>query len=441
MSSRRVAIKTLVNQHKSKEPIDRIFAQIIDKHPLSTKDRQLAMAISLGVIRRRNELDFVIDRFASTPISKMRLEVITALRVGVIQLLFMDRIPPSAAVNETIIGLGKQPTWIKGFMNGVLREISRNITKSHNILNTLSKQKKTNHPGWLVDHYIKQFGRETAFAICNAANELPTLTLRINPRFCSVETFCEALQSQNIEYKTGVFAPYALTILSPVKTCDLPGFNEGWFHVQDEAAQLVALFFTESKEGVFLDGCAGLGGKTILLDQVLPDQATIHAVEPHRERQHLFHDNLKRCGCRKINLFSETFKCYASHCKLQYDGILIDSPCSGLGVIRRHPDIRWNRTLKDLDQCSLTQKNLLHQAAALVNEGGFLVYVTCSTSAIENEQVIEAFLKRHPEFTLDQPIIESKIAPFFTSGHLQTLPHQGLDGFFATRLKKTSLCT
>lgn len=437
MSSRLVAIKTLVAQHKSKEPIDRIFTQVLDKCPLSVKDRQLATAISLGVIRRRNELDFVINSFASTPINKMRIEVLMALRVGVMQLLFMDRIPPSAAVNETIVGLGKQPTWIKGFMNGVLREISRNISKAHNILTTLSKQKKTNHPGWLVDHYIKHFGKETAFAICNADNELPTLTLRINPQQCSVEKFCIALQAESIEYKTGAFSSWALTIMSPVKVDELPGFTDGWFHVQDEAAQLVSLFFAGSKEGVYLDACAGLGGKTILLDQVLPAEATIHAVEPHHERQSLFQDNLKRCKCRDISLYSETLADYASHCQIQYDGILIDSPCSGLGVIRRHPDIRWNRTLKDLDQCSSTQKGLLHQAAPLVKKGGFLVYVTCSTSVIENEQVIEAFLERHAEFSLDQLQCDDSIAPFFSKGHLQTLPHQGLDGFFSTRLLKS----
>jgi 16S rRNA (cytosine967-C5)-methyltransferase len=436
MNSRLVAIKTLVDQHRSKEPFDRIFTATLAKYPLPPKDRQLAMAMALGVIRRRNELDFIIDNFSNTAIGKMRIEVLTALRIGVMQLLFMDRIPPSAAVNETITGLGKQPTWIKGFLNGVLREISRNLEKAHNILTTLSKQKKTNHPGWLVDHYIKQFGKETAFAICNSGNELPNLTLRINPRLCSVETFIESLP-QSIAYKAGPFSPNALTILSPAQVEELPGFNKGWFHVQDEAAQLVSLFFAESPAGAYLDCCAGLGGKTILLDQVLPSSATIHAVEPYRERQNLFYENVQRCKCRKVDLFPETLTDYASHCDTQYDGILLDAPCSGLGVIRRHPDIRWNRTMKDLDQCSAIQKSLLHQAAPLVKKGGVLIYVTCSTSQIENEQVLNTFLKRHDEFHLEQPQVDEKLAPFFTKGYLQTLPHQGLDGFFAACLRKS----
>jgi 16S rRNA (cytosine967-C5)-methyltransferase len=436
MSSRTVAIKTLVEQQRTGKPIDLVFEKMLNKHPLSSQDRQLAMAISLGVIRRRNEIDFVISSFSSTPLDKIRIEVLAGLRVGVMQLLFMDRIPPSAAVNETIIGVGKQPPWLKGFMNGVLREISRNLTKAHNILTTLSKQKGTNHPGWLVDQYIKQFGKETAFAICEANNELPTLTLRINPRHCSMEAFIQALQAQDIIFRPGIFNPLAVTILSPVKVEDLPGFKEGWFYIQDEAAQLIALFFGGSAGGLFLDACAGLGGKTILLDQTLDDQAAIHAVEPHKERQTLFHENLARCTSRDVPLFSESLADYASHCQTQYDGILIDSPCSGLGVIRRHPDIRWNRTMKDLNQFSTTQKNLLHQAAPLVREGGFMVYVTCSTSVIENEQVIDAFLGRHPEFSLDQPEYDTTLQPFFTSGYLQTLPHQGLDGFFAARLRK-----
>ena len=436
MSSRTVAIKTLVAQHKSKEPFERIFTGVLDKLPLSEKDRQLAMAMALGVIRHRNELDFAIAAFATTPIAKMRLEVLTALRVGVMQLLFMDRIPPSAAVNETIKGMGKQPGWIKGFLNGVLREISRNNAKAQNILTTLSKQKKTNHPGWLVDHYIKQFGKETAFAICNSGNELPLLTLRINPRFCTMASFMDALQGMQIDSKRGTFTPHSVILLSPVAVDTLPGFDQGWFYIQDEAAQLIALFFAEKSSGLFLDGCAGLGGKTLLLDQTMPDTVEIHAIEPHHQRRKLFKQNMKRCQCRQVTLFAETLDNYAQQSKQQYDGILIDAPCSGLGVIRRHPDIRWNRTLADLNQFSTTQKNLLHQAAPLVKSGGFLVYVTCSTSIIENEQVIETFLKRHSEFSLEQPAYPETVAPFFTSGALKTLPHQGLDGFFAVKLRK-----
>jgi 16S rRNA (cytosine967-C5)-methyltransferase len=436
MSSRAVAIETLVVQHKTGGPVDHVFGEILSRSSLAVKDRQLAMAIFLGVMRHRNEIDYVISCFSTTPIKKMRVEVLSALRVGVMQLLFMDRIPPSAAVNETINGLGRQPAWIKGFINGVLREISRNLVKAHNILTTLSRQKKTNHPGWLVDQYLKQFGRETAFAVCHANNKQPVLTLRVNHRLCSVEKLCQALQAKAIEYKVCRFASFCISIGSPIVIEDIPGFRQGWFYVQDEAAQLAALFFEGLSSGVFLDGCAGLGGKTILLDQVLPEQATIHAVEPSRKRQHLFADNLRRCQCRTIDFFNETLVDYASHCHVEYDGILIDAPCSGLGVIRRHPDIRWNRTLKELNQCSLIQKDLLHQAALLVKDGGFLVYVTCSTSLIENEQVVEAFLERHNEFSPDPLQVEEKLAPFFTKGYLQTLPHQGLDGFFAIRLRK-----
>ena len=438
MSSRAVAIETLVMQEKTGEPVDRIFEKILSRYSLILKDRQLAMAIYLGVLRRRNEIDFVIHAFSSTPIKKMRLEVLAGLRVAVMQLLFMDRIPPSAAVNETINALGTQPGWLKGFMNGVLREISRNPTKAHNILTTLSKQKKTNHPGWLVDQYIKQFGKETAFAICHANNELPTLTLRINPRLCSVAEMVKKLQETGLEGTVcRSFSCCAINIRSPVLVEEIPGFKRGWFHVQDEAAQLVSLFFDGVEDGLFLDGCAGLGGKTMLLDQVLPEQVTIHAVEPNRGRQNLFYDNLKRCQSRTVKLFGQTLANYASHCQVKYDGILLDAPCSGLGVIRRHPDIRWNRTLKDLNQFSSTQKSLLHQAAPLVQDGGILVYVTCSTSVIENEQVVEAFLDRHHEFSLDMPVVSKPFELFFSTGYLQTLPHQGLDGFFAARMRKS----
>ncbi len=437
MTSRALAIRCLVGQNKSKEPVDQILAFLLDKHPFSDdRDRQLVMALVYGVLRHCQELDVLLKTFSKTPLKKLKPFVLQALRIGLFQLLYMDRIPESAAVNETIKGLGRQPKWLKGFVNGVLRSIVRDLAGVRQRHATLPVEDKLNHPAWLISMWEEQFGLEHAQDLCLTNNTPPPLTLRLNPHQTSRDKYLALLKDHGISAHPGEFTDHSVTIIDfQGKIDSLPGYAEGLFHVQDEAAQLIASFFTDLPSGSYLDGCAGLGGKTILLDQILPADAQLAAVEPHKGRLSLLQDNLERCHCRQITTYPCTLQELAQDHTTHFDGILLDAPCSGLGVIRRHPDIRWNRSYDDLAGMAQTQLELLSSAASLLKPGGVVVYVTCSLSKIENEQVIASFQQSHPDFSIVAPEFSEKAQPHITSqGFLRTLPTQGLDGFFAARL-------
>jgi 16S rRNA (cytosine967-C5)-methyltransferase len=440
MTSRAIAIRCLVEQDATKKPVDQIFASLLGQHPLpDDRDRQLAMALVYGVLRHRQELDAILQDYSKTKLSKLNPLVLQALRLGLAQLLFMDRIPDSAAVNETVQALGRQPKWLKGFVNGVLRTMVRDMEGVRHRLASLPLENRLNHPLWLVDLWTEQFGLEVCHDICKANNAVPPLSLRLNPHKVTRQNFLSQLEDMGLTARPGIFADQSVLINDFHGRIDsLPGYDDGWFHVQDEAAQLVAAFFTDLPTGAYLDGCAGLGGKTILLDQVLPTDASLALVEPHTDRLVLLKKNLERCHCRPISLHTTTLEDFASTHPASFAGVLLDAPCSGLGVIRRQPDIRWNRTLDNLTKLAQSQLKLLNSTAELLRTGGVVVYVTCSLSALENETVIASFLETHPSFAIKPPQLSGPAHAFISDeGFLCTLPSQGLDGFFAARLIKT----
>lgn len=435
MTSRTLAIRCLVAQQRGKEPVDQVFADLLLRHPLpDERDRQLAMALVYGVLRHGQELDALLQASSKTKLAKLDPLVLQALRCGLFQLLFMDRVPASAAVNETVQALGRQPQWLKGFVNGVLRAMARDLTRVRQRLTALAPEQRLNHPAWLVAQWHEQFGQQLCHAICLANNSLPPLSLRLNPHRVSRPDFLARLAALAIAAQPGAYAEHCVLLPDFHGRIDsLPGYAEGWFHVQDEAAQLIAGFFADLPAGRYLDGCAGLGGKTILLDQVLPPEAALAAVEPHEGRRRLLQENLERCRCRPVALHAATLAAFAAENPACFTGILLDAPCSGLGVIRRQPDIRWNRSPTDLVALAQNQLDLLTTAAHLVCPGGVLVYVTCSLSPLENEGIIATFLAQHPAFAILPP--PGLAAACITAeGFLRTLPSQGLDGFFAARL-------
>jgi 16S rRNA (cytosine967-C5)-methyltransferase len=441
MTSRALAIRCLVAQQRGKDPVDQVFADQLRRHPLpDERDRQLAMALVYGVLRHGQELDTLLQAASKTKLAKLDPLVLQALRCGLFQLLFMDRVPASAAVNETVQALGRQPQWLKGFVNGVLRALARDLAGVRQRLAALAPEQRLNHPAWLVAQWHEQFGQQLCHDICLANNSLPPLSLRLNPRLVCRHDFLAELIARGIVAQPGAYAEHGVLLPDfhgPIDS--LPGYAEGWFHVQDEAAQLIADFFADLPVGRYLDGCAGLGGKTLLLDQVLPPEAELVAVEPHEGRRRLLAENLARCRCRPVALHAATLADFAASTPPCFTGILLDAPCSGLGIIRRQPDIRWNRSPADLVSLAQNQLDLLTTAARLLCPGGVMVYVTCSLSPLENEGVIAAFLAAQPHFTLMPPQLSGPSSGLLTDqGFLRTLPSQGLDGFFAARLTRSA---
>lgn len=225
---------------------------------------------------------------------------------------------------------------------------------------------------------------------------------------------------------------------------DLPGFTEGLFQVQDQAARLACELLRPFKEqGRYLDGCAGLGGKTCILAALLPQDASLVAVEPDQRRSRLLQENLQRQGLsEKVETVQQGLQGFAADDDRLFDGIFIDAPCSGTGIIRKHPDIRWNRQPEDLVSSQKTQLALLQTAATLIKPGGVLVYATCSLEPEENQQVVEQFLTTNPAFALTdcRDFLPASAASLVDAqGFFAPLPTEEIEGFFAARLVRSAL--
>ena len=450
-NARSRALLILGRWEKEGGPLDLVANEALRSAFAEPRDLQFCRALIYGVVCWQGYLDALLTRLSSHPVRQMKPLTRQALRCGLYQLLVMDRVPPSAAINATVQLLKEagQPRWLTGFVNGVLRRVSRELaelprpgeigggkTAGWDLTDLLS------HPRWLYDRWLARYGEATALAMCRANNDGAALVLRAVARV-GRDALLEKLRSAGITAEVGSFAPAAIVLPGfRGAVSALPGYEEGWFQVQDEAAQLVVHLLGEPEDGVWLDACAGLGGKTTQLVELAGPGRRVVALEPESRRFQLLGINLQRLG---LTAMVETLQCtlaeLAATRSRMFQGILVDAPCSGLGVIRRHPDIRWNRRKAELVRYQEGQLAILDQAAALLEPGGVMVYATCSTEPEENEQVLEKFLADHRDFRVEgcgKHLPENASEFVGGDGFFRTRPDQGVDGFFAAKLRQYS---
>lgn len=441
-NSRFIAITTLVKLDQGSTPLPILFQRICAHHQVVGNDRALAMNLIYGVLRQYQYLDNIICRLSRTPLKKMHPTVHQGLAVGFYQILFLDRIPHSAAVNETVqaIRAAKLPKRLCGFVNGILREGLRQLNQLPRPDESLQKQRLLNHPDWLTSRWAKHFGDDSMVEICRLNNCQQPLNLRINPLKKTRQQYLDVCKTRCIEAISGRYGNQTVVLPDYQGTVSaLPGYEEKWFQVQGEAAQLVTLLFQPfQRYGHYLDGCAGLGGKTgHLLELLAPYGAKLSAVEPepHR-REGLADTHGKAIDNGSLALYGESLQQFSTNSSLSFDGILLDVPCSGTGVIGRQPDIRWRRKAKEIAQYASTQQLLLATAAKMIKPGGTLVYATCSLEPEENYDVIHSFLTTAPDFILEDctPYLPDNATSLVRNGCFHPLPTDGLDGFFGARL-------
>ena len=446
-NGRYAAIETLNRLFRTRYPVRILFEKVSEECRLPGAERRLAMNLVYGVLRHRLYLEGLMGRLSRHPLAKFDPFVRQALSVGLYQLFCLDRIPESAAVNETVkaIRTARLPKRLQGFVNGILRE---SIRQRRNLPGPSSPdsdgQLPLNHPTWLTNRWQENFGREEMVRICLANNHEPQLVLRTNTCHLDRDALLAKFRQQGLTCEPGCYAPDALTLPDfQGSITSLPGYAEGHFQVQDEAAQLASLLLAPfPANGHFLDACAGLGGKTShLLQLTATGTGQVVAVEPEFQRQRLFAENLQRLfPGKKISLIKDKLQAYQRVCPTIFDRILVDAPCSGTGVIGRHPDIRWNRIAEELQRYQQDQFDLLSCAAALLMPGGVLVYATCSLEPEEDQQLIARFLDQEPHFTLTDctTFLPEPARIFVKDGCFCPRPDQTIDGFFAARLQRRS---
>jgi len=447
-TARFLAAETLCDLFQSKSSVKIIFNRNVKKYNLPAKERNLAMNLIYGVLRQRQVLDNILQELSKTPLRKIHSFVHQALAVALYQIFFLETIPQSAAVNEAVNSckIKKIPKRLHGFVNGILRETLRRKEKNNLHIKTRPGKDTPlvdNHPDWLTDRWEKCFGREETERICRTNNRQPLLILRINTTLIDSQGFYQRLKQHAIKYNPGIYAPDSVLLPDFHGSIQsIPGYAQGFFQVQDEAAQLTTLLLRPLKKGgLYLDGCAGLGGKTSHLLQLGSEyNLKIYAVEPEQHRLKKLIENQQRLFPEsKLSIYEGNLQDFVSKCTVHFDGILIDAPCSGTGVIGRHPDIRWNREEQDLLRYQKEQLKLLEQAELLLGPKGVLVYATCSLEPEENQNVIHHFLATNPDFRLTNcaeqlpETAHQLVKDNFFCPH----PAPNIDGFFAARMVRT----
>ena len=419
----------------------------------SERDRALVREIVFGVVRWLRLLDWHIDSQLASPKKRLSSSVRAHLRVGAFQILFLDRVPCPAAVNEAVRGVKSSGhAWASGLVNAILRRLAERrealgleearSCEDAGDLGTVERLAiETSHPAWMVKRWVNRYGPRGAQALCRVNNMRAPLTIRVNTLVVTRDKLLKVLADHGIDAIPGRYAPEAIIVRgysgSPSR---IPGFRQGWFQVQDEAAQLVSYCLAPRSQEFILDACAGPGGKTTHIAQLTGDQGIVEATDSNRSRLRLLEENQKRLGIGCITCIShESFEAELPKLKGRYHRVLVDAPCSGLGVIRRHPDIKWNRSQASLLRLACGQRSLLSALAPLVRSGGAMVYATCSLEPEETREVVEDFLSSHPGWGL-MPANEALPGPARTlvdrDGFLVHFPcPDGPDGFFAAVLR------
>lgn len=412
---------------------------------LDQRDRRFVTELVYGVLRLRGRIDFALSCFCNQPLPRLQGEVQWLLRIGAYQLLEMDRVPSHAAVDATVelarkLGL----TSLTGILNGVLRALDRGRDdipwpEPQQIRPYL--ERVCSLPTWLAKEVMRLLPNQQARALGEALAQPPRQSVRVNTLKTDRVSFLATLNAAGHEAYPCTFAPEGV-VLERRGEQRLPGDAEGLYQVQDEASMLMAHLLDARPGQRILDACAAPGGKTTHLAALTGNQAEIVAVDKAPQRVELIEQGARRLGCSNISAHAWDMTAAADFLAPEsFDRVLLDAPCSGIGVLRRNPEGRWNKTAADLRQLAVLQQRLLAQTATLVRPGGLLLYSVCSFSRIESDDVIDNFLAEHPSFALD-PLpaqLPAHWAPLFTPvGILRTYPHchDGMDAFFAARLRR-----
>ena len=402
--------------------------------PMDARDRRWTQELVFGTLRRRGWIDAVLDRCVRGGLSRIDPELTDVLRLGVYQLLFMGSVPPYAAIAQSV-ELAKQRRGIGAskLANAVLRRVDRersDLRPEGGVQDPVEALAITHsHPRWLVARWVQRWGIAHTRQLLDANNTEPPLIVR--PFGVVREQLEASLERSGVTCEDAPLVHDSVRLVGPLALTELGAFRQGMLCVQDPAATLVAKDAAFEANGVVADLCAAPGGKALELSH---RAALVVAGDRAASRLGRLRENVLRLDARNVQLVAMDAREPALG---MVDGVLIDVPCTGTGTLRRHPDARWRLKVSDLAVMATTQRAILESASAIVRPGGLLVYSTCSLEPEENDAPVDAFLARHPEWTLEPPPEHTVPESVIDAGRLRVLPHRhGVDGAFAVRLRR-----
>jgi 16S rRNA (cytosine967-C5)-methyltransferase len=437
MSARALAIKVLARVEATDAYLNVVLDSLLsEERPADARDTSLVTELCYGATRRRMTLDYALEAYVDRKLEQLEDRVLAALRIGAYQLLYL-RIPPRAAVAETVealksLGLSRAT----GFANAILRRIAELpgplLPPESEPMERLAVE--TSHPRWLVERWTRQLGPARAKAVLEANNTAARVVVRANTARIERDALLAQLREAGIDSTPTPVSPVGIVLPSLGALEQLYGYREGLWQVQDEAAQLVVCFADLPEDARVLDVCAAPGGKALQSAQHhLVVACDLHAnklrkIEAEAQRLGLT-ERLKTRAHDATQPFPEALG--------EFDAVIVDAPCSGLGTLRRHPELRYRRAEKDLAELTALQRKILQQAQARVAPGGLLIYAVCSLDPEEGQDQVDMFLRSHPEFTSEPPTSRVTAAFPQVQGYLRTLPGpEAWDGFFAARLRR-----
>ena len=445
-NARQLAVEVIYRVNEEGGYSNLTLNQLIRKYDITDRDKALATQLVYGSLRMRNSLDWLINQVANRKVQKMDGWTRNILRLGLYQIQFLDGIPDAVACNETVeLAKEYKHPGVAKFVNGVLRNILRRLDSLQ--MPSIEDDPvqhiryKYSFPQWLVERWVKRYGVKATIEICQTFNQIPDTVIRRNPLKTSKSDLEDSLSKNNIEVKEINNFPQAFKINNYSSLYNLDTFQSGYFQIQGLASIMTGHIVAPKPGERVLDLCSAPGGKTTHLAELMDNQGEIIANELHEHKLSLIEENCKRLGVKIVNVkigdgrkveFTDSF-----------DRILIDAPCSGLGMIAKKPEIKWQKKPQDIKQLKDIQLELLTAGSGFLKEGGELVYSTCTITEAENIEVVKEFVSNNLNFELVNLKSQAKEfgidSEFINEGTIQLLPTwQENEGYFIAKLRRIS---
>ncbi|WP_156289019.1 16S rRNA (cytosine(967)-C(5))-methyltransferase RsmB [Oceanobacillus salinisoli] len=428
---------------------DEGFSHLLIDHEIKSKqfdpkDEKLLTEIVYGTLQRKITIDYYIDCFINSK-KKMDLWVRALLRMSIYQMVFLDKVPDHAVIHEAVeIAKKRGHKGISGFVNGILRSVQRKGIPQTSAIKDDAKRLsiETSHPEWLVKRWISEYGYETTRFMCEANITRKHQSIRVQPLKISRDKAIETLTEIGFEVRPSKLSDQGIIIeKGNILSTDL--FKNGFVTIQDQSSMLVGEMLEAKPNMQVLDACSAPGGKATHIAEKMENEGAIHAYDLHKKKVNLIDDKASVLGLTIIDANqADARRLKEIHQPESFDRILVDAPCSGLGVIRGKPEIKYNKKEEDIRNLSKIQLEILDSIASLLKTGGLLIYSTCTVDVEENENVVQNFLEKHSDFQIDETFFDSlpdevKQSPGISDLGFQLFPQDyQTDGFFLTRLKK-----
>jgi 16S rRNA (cytosine967-C5)-methyltransferase len=442
-TARNIALEILNGKDGPDTYADELLEATLDSGRLKAADAGLLHELVNGVLRQRGWLDYCLDHLCDKGIASLPIPIVNVMRLGLYQLLFLDRVPDHAIVDEAVKQAKESGApGLSGLVNAILRHAKKKLERLEVPENPLFKSLAIRHsyPEFLVQRWLEELGEQETVALLESGNQRPSLILRVNKQKTDAGKLRKILADAGVESKVEKLCPDALRVASGAKVRQLPGYDEGLFAVQDTAAILVGMLCDAQPGDVIIDACAAPGGKSAHLAEDIGNEGKLYAVDKSRDKLGRLKENIKRMDLKNVKIMHGDSRRSMPGMPPVFDMALIDAPCSGLGVLRRRVDLRWRLKEEDIIRLASLSRQILAAISRKVRPGGALVFSTCTLTPEENRTVVERFLLENRQWKRVDARKHLPVAAHGLvnrAGALQIWPHRSeTDGAYAVRFVK-----